>query len=381
MADCPTCGLPVPEGARFCAACGGKVPVLIKQRICKMCGNTLSENDSFCSVCGTPCEVKKDTQEEKEDLSNPTMDEIAIPIIVDDMPGLQEKPLKDANTPTMDSLFMPGQEAAAPVNTPSQPQPTPVRRPSNEGAKISLTDQLTQQEQTQKPKTSLISQEFPSQTAQKPHTNLTSQQKQPAQTPTTPPIAPTAQFNQTAANTNAGKAVRGRSAQMFPTGLDEPAQKVSIEKTPSVAPTPIVSPTPSVNDNYSAPQNPQTVHNQASAAPTSVITPEGVVNSNQAANSQRIITPEGNTYQNEQTDNTEAFNYFSNSQNSQASKPTKIVPGKTGSKMLVPIILIILIIAVILFDVFFLFKDQIFNDDASENCAKIIQIEDYNYYL
>jgi hypothetical protein len=130
MADCPTCGLPVKEGERFCAACGGKLPVIVKQKTCKMCGNTLIEGETFCSVCGTPANpeaAKKEEEEAKpvEDFDrNPTMDEIQIPVITDDIQALKEKPLKDSNTPTMDSVWMPGQEP------PKQPEPTPAPAPA-----------------------------------------------------------------------------------------------------------------------------------------------------------------------------------------------------------------------------------------------------------
>lgn len=132
MADCPTCGLPYQEGAKFCPACGGKLPVIIQQHNCKICGNTLSENAKFCNICGSPTGLAEEIEskaekeaQEKIDNANPTMDEIQIPVITDEMLGLTEKPLKDDSTPTMDSIYMPGQEPAA-------PKPKPVAAPTQE---------------------------------------------------------------------------------------------------------------------------------------------------------------------------------------------------------------------------------------------------------
>lgn len=134
MADCPTCGLPYTEGAKFCPACGGKLPVKIKPRVCRTCGNTLSENAKFCNICGTPAlqEEKKEQVKEQpvDEDRNPTMDEIQVPIINDDIPGLQEKPLKDENTPTMDSIYMPGQQPAVQPVAAAAVQSVPTPAPS-----------------------------------------------------------------------------------------------------------------------------------------------------------------------------------------------------------------------------------------------------------
>ena len=43
MENCPKCGLPVADGAKFCAACGTRMPQkLIKSKVCSVCGNTLN---------------------------------------------------------------------------------------------------------------------------------------------------------------------------------------------------------------------------------------------------------------------------------------------------------------------------------------------------
>lgn len=54
MENCPKCGLPVADGAKFCAACGTRMPQkLIKSKVCSVCGNTLNAGAKFCNVCGT----------------------------------------------------------------------------------------------------------------------------------------------------------------------------------------------------------------------------------------------------------------------------------------------------------------------------------------
>lgn len=143
MADCPTCGLPYQEGAKFCPACGGKLPVIIQQHTCKVCGNTLSENAKFCNICGSPTGLGEESEEakaereaqEKRENANPTMDEIQIPVITDDMLGLQDKPKTDESTPTMDSIYMPGEEPAAP----KKPAPAPAAPTAEEIAMANRT--------------------------------------------------------------------------------------------------------------------------------------------------------------------------------------------------------------------------------------------------
>ncbi len=274
MADCPTCGLPYQEGAKFCPACGGKLPVIIQQHTCKVCGNTLSENAKFCNICGSPTGLGEETEEakaereaqEKRENANPTMDEIQIPVITDDLPGLQDKPKKDDSTPTMDSIYMPGQEPAAP-----KPQPAPA--------------------------------------------------------------APTAE------------------------------EIAMASQTVTVGATPKVSDTPNVIDMYSSGQS-----NQAET----ILTPEG----------ERI--PAQQTAQTPQTANNGAIpmgsNFIPGSDPTQqnyvphAVHNPNVTPGK-GVGALVPILLILGIIIVILVDVFVLFKDQIFGDDAKNNCA-VVTVED-----
>ena len=136
MPNCPQCNMPYEEGERFCNSCGGKLPVRVEQKICPVCGNTLFENTKVCNICGTSVSAPQDTTaaeelaRQQEALKNPTMDEVEIPVITDDM-LVNEEPNK-ADMPTMDSIFMPGQ------NAPSQPvkiakpkrEPEPIPQPS-----------------------------------------------------------------------------------------------------------------------------------------------------------------------------------------------------------------------------------------------------------
>ena len=46
---CPSCGKPVPEGAKFCANCGAKLTLT-----CAECGATLRLDAKFCDNCGAP---------------------------------------------------------------------------------------------------------------------------------------------------------------------------------------------------------------------------------------------------------------------------------------------------------------------------------------
>ena len=130
MPDCPTCGLPYKEGEKFCNACGGRLPVLVKQKVCPVCGNTLFETSKKCSICGTPVtDDAADTtaqeiiEKKKEEAKNPSMDEVQIPVITDEMLGLTNEP-QQADMPTMDSIYMPGQEPPKPK---PPVQPTPVQ--------------------------------------------------------------------------------------------------------------------------------------------------------------------------------------------------------------------------------------------------------------
>ena len=141
MPNCPECNFPYEEGQKFCNTCGTKLPSFIKQKVCPVCGNTLLENTKVCNICGTPVNVPQDTTaaeeiaKQKEALVNPTMDEIEIPEITDEMLGLTEEPVKTDDMPTMDSIFMPGQEPAkkpkpVAISKPAPAQPTPMQTPN-----------------------------------------------------------------------------------------------------------------------------------------------------------------------------------------------------------------------------------------------------------
>lgn len=130
MPNCPECNFPYEEGQRFCNTCGTKLPAFIKQKVCPVCGNTLLENTKVCNICGTAVNAPQDTTaaeelaRQKEALANPTMDEIEIPVITDDMLGLNEEVPQSDDMPTMDSIYMPGQEP------PKKPKPVSINKPA-----------------------------------------------------------------------------------------------------------------------------------------------------------------------------------------------------------------------------------------------------------
>ena len=276
MANCPNCGSIVENGKKFCSACGTKMPVIVHQKMCKVCGNTLSETAAFCNVCGTP--VPKDAPKAEEQAvvrdenRNPTMDEVAVPILTDDAPELREKPLKNDDTPTMDSIYMPGQQ--------------PVQQPAMQAAQ---------------------------------------------------PMA-------------------------------EKAAMAS--RTVNVAPTPTVGATPVIND---------TMYNQSQQmTQNTVLTPEG---QRVPANATAIPNNQGTNAYNNMPNN----NFIPNNTNNNFNQPMSgVTPGK-GAGALLPIILIILILGVIAFDVFYLFKDQIFGSkaDTKVTCDIVTmdeEISDFTYF-
>lgn len=84
--NCPKCGKPLQEGAKFCMGCGQRIPR------CPSCGNLLHKRAKFCMGCGTPIPdeinallpspvqepavVKEDT---KTETVTPKQPEVAIP--------------------------------------------------------------------------------------------------------------------------------------------------------------------------------------------------------------------------------------------------------------------------------------------------------------
>ena len=53
---CNKCGAEVPEGMKFCGACGTPVPQTIK---CASCGADIEAGMKFCGICGAPVNQKK----------------------------------------------------------------------------------------------------------------------------------------------------------------------------------------------------------------------------------------------------------------------------------------------------------------------------------
>lgn len=57
-ANCPSCGKPLPEGAKFCLECGAKVPQASEEEIiCPSCGKQTPKG-KFCIQCGAPLALK-----------------------------------------------------------------------------------------------------------------------------------------------------------------------------------------------------------------------------------------------------------------------------------------------------------------------------------
>lgn len=119
MENCPKCGLPVADGAKFCAACGTRMPQkLIKSKVCSVCGNTLNAGAKFCNVCGTAVPQDETPADEPVvDERNPEMESIEVPELhFDDTPVQNQTiPPTTPDMPTMDSVYLPGQEPAKPV--------------------------------------------------------------------------------------------------------------------------------------------------------------------------------------------------------------------------------------------------------------------------
>lgn len=124
MENCPKCGLPVADGAKFCAACGTRMPQkLIKSKVCSVCGNTLNAGAKFCNVCGTAVPQDETPADEPVvDERNPEMESIEVPELhFDDTPVQNQTiPPTTPDMPTMDSVYLPGQEPAKPVQ-PAKP--------------------------------------------------------------------------------------------------------------------------------------------------------------------------------------------------------------------------------------------------------------------
>ena len=107
MENCPKCGLPVADGAKFCAACGTRMPQkLIKSKVCSVCGNTLNAGAKFCNVCGTAVPQDETPADEPVvDERNPEMESIEVPELhFDDTPVQNQTiPPTTPDMPTMDS--------------------------------------------------------------------------------------------------------------------------------------------------------------------------------------------------------------------------------------------------------------------------------------
>lgn len=52
--NCPNCNSPLPDGAKFCTACGTPVQAAPAGPVCSSCGQPLTPGTKFCTTCGTP---------------------------------------------------------------------------------------------------------------------------------------------------------------------------------------------------------------------------------------------------------------------------------------------------------------------------------------
>lgn len=96
---------------------------LIKSKVCSVCGNTLNAGAKFCNVCGTAVPQDETPADEPVvDERNPEMESIEVPELhFDDTPVQNQTiPPTTPDMPTMDSVYLPGQEPAKPVQ-PAQP--------------------------------------------------------------------------------------------------------------------------------------------------------------------------------------------------------------------------------------------------------------------
>ncbi len=122
MIQCPTCKTELEDGAKFCSVCGNKIEIPQQKISCPVCGNPLAAGAKFCSICGTKTEAAEAPKEEEQiDLDrNPTMDEVQVPVIDYDydndngQPEISDIPKHTDDMPTMDSVFLPGQEPEKP---------------------------------------------------------------------------------------------------------------------------------------------------------------------------------------------------------------------------------------------------------------------------
>ena len=47
--NCPSCGVSVSIGMKFCPSCGKEIP---SKKFCSHCGTEMNQNMSFCPKCG-----------------------------------------------------------------------------------------------------------------------------------------------------------------------------------------------------------------------------------------------------------------------------------------------------------------------------------------
>lgn len=330
MMNCPKCNLPVENGAKFCKACGAKL--LITQRNCKMCGNVLAENAKFCNICGTPCPVE--TPEKVADDRNATMDEISVPIIDDSLLNAKQKSKEEM--PTMDSVYLPGQE--------------PVQNQSDFNFEKKKT----------------IAQEpIPIPTAEE--VAMASRKVSIPETPVVNDTPYVSGISMGSRNTNSAPGVLPTSgSEAIP--QNDPFQQTNSQFRPQNNTIPQSN---SFEQNNSFGQSSTSNYgnaygsgsNTAQQAQSSYITPEGT-------------RAYGSSQQN-MANNIPNMNNMGMNNVGMNNIPQENNVQKGNSRTLINIILIILILAVVAVDVFWLFRDKIFGDKANSNTA-VVELDEIN---
>lgn len=77
MANCTSCGKPLPEGAKVCPECGAKLEET-QVTVCAKCGAPLEDGQKFCPKCGNPREEAPVVTEETLKAEEPV---VAVPTV------------------------------------------------------------------------------------------------------------------------------------------------------------------------------------------------------------------------------------------------------------------------------------------------------------
>ena len=347
MMNCPKCNLPVENGAKFCKACGAKL--LITQRNCKMCGNVLAENAKFCNICGTPCPVE--TPEKVEDDRNPTMDEISVPVIDESLLNAKQKSKEEM--PTMDSVYLPGQE---PVQNQSDFNFEKKNTIAQEPIPIPTAEEVAMaSRKVSIPETPVVN--------DTPYVSGISMGSR--NTNSVPGVLPTSGSEAIPQN----DPFQQTNSQFRPQNNTIPqgnsfGQNNSFGQTNSFGQNSSFgqSNTSNYGSAYGSGNGYGSGNNTAQQAQSSYITPEGT----RAYGSQQNMA-----------NNIPNMNNMGMNNVGMNNIPQENNVQKGNSRTLINIILIVLILAVVAVDVFWLFRDKIFGDKANSNTA-VVELDEIN---